>query len=140
MKSRYRVLSVSSSLAFSAGVLGALICFPACSGSDATPSGNAGAGAGGAASTDSCAVDDDCTLGEIEIEITKPSDCMCLYGCVYLPQTKMTAARRASQHQKLCKSDVDGQGQPCGIDDCIVPGTALCMNGKCQVAPSDPER
>lgn len=104
-----------------------------CSGSDVTPRGN-----GGAANTDACSVDDDCTFTEIDTEISKPTQCMCLYGCVYLPVTKLTAARRMQQHEKLCKPDVDGQGQSCGIDDCVVPGTVACVGGTCKVSSADP--
>lgn len=139
MKSTYCALSVWLSGALLAALLGA----SACSGSDLTPSGSAGASAqaggasaGGAASADACTVDDDCTLGEIEIEITKASDCMCLYGCVYWPETKLTAARRMQQYQKFCKPDVDGQGEACGIDDCAVPGGVSCVAGSCQASTS----
>ena len=106
-----------------------------CAGSDATGAGGAG-GAAGSPNTDTCSTDDDCTFGEIEHEITKPSECMCLYGCVYLPQTKMTAARRQAQHDRLCKPDFDGDGQPCGIDDCAVPGAVACVAGTCKAKPT----
>jgi hypothetical protein len=95
-------------------------------------------GSAGAANTDTCTVDDDCTFTEIDTEISEPSQCMCLYGCVYLPVTKITAARRLQQHGKFCKSDVDGQGQSCGIDDCVVPGTVACVAGTCKVSSTDP--
>ena len=140
MKSTRFALSVWLSGALFAALFGGV----ACSGSDVTPSGSAGASAqaggtsvGGAVSNGACTVDDDCTLGEIEIEITKASDCMCLYGCVYLPETKLTAARRMQQYQKFCKPDVDGQGQACGIDDCAVPGGVSCVAGSCQASNND---
>lgn len=128
--------------------IGLTILAAACSGSDVTPSPAGGAGssaAGGGPSiaggpSDACTVDDDCTLGEIDVEISKASDCMCLYGCVYIPQSKMTAARRAQQHDKFCKPDVDGQGQPCGIDDCAVPNAVVCVDGTCKVQTSPPDR
>jgi hypothetical protein len=104
-----------------------------CSGSDVTSTGGAGA-----PSTDACTVDDDCTFTEIDTEISKTSQCMCLYGCVYLPVTKITAARRMQQHEKFCKTDVDGEGNSCGIDDCVVPGTTVCTAGKCVVSSTDP--
>jgi hypothetical protein len=142
MKHIYPARSVSLFAAALAAPLGlaallALSSLPTgCSGSDVTAAG----GSAGAANTETCSVDDDCTLTEIDTEIGKASQCMCLYGCVYLPVTKMTAARRMLQHTKFCKPDVDGQGQPCGIDDCVVPGTVACVAGTCKVSSTDPEQ
>ena len=126
-----RPVSLSAVLALSL----LLVLSAGCSGSDVTP---VPGGSAGAPSTDSCTVDDDCTFTEIDTEISKGSQCMCLYGCVYLPVTKITAARRLQQHDKFCKADVDGQGNSCGIDDCVVPGTTACMAGKCVVSSTDP--
>ncbi len=127
--------SISLSVLLSA--LLALSALPTgCSGSDVTSTG--GAGSAGAPSTDACTVDDDCTFTEIDTEISKASQCMCLYGCVYLPVTKITNARRMQQHEKFCKPDVDGEGNSCGIDDCVVPGTVACVDGACKVSSTDP--
>jgi len=88
-------------------------------------------------STDTCAVDTDCIWGEIPKEILSATDCICLYGCVYLPQTKVTAARRGDQYKALCNPLKDGKGQPCGIDDCAGPGVIACIDGACKAAPKD---
>ena len=109
-----------------------VLALPCCNGSDVTSAGGAGGG------TDTCIVDDDCTFGEIDKDITMASECICLYGCVYLPVTKITAARRLQQHKKYCQAAFDGHGNPCGIDDCVVPGTVVCMAGTCQVSSTDP--
>jgi hypothetical protein len=82
----------------------------------------------------SCQVDADCGWGEIEHEILKPEDCVCLYGCPYIPLSKETVERRAAQHKQLCKPRYDGNGELCGIDDCAEPPTAVCNAGACQAA------
>jgi hypothetical protein len=87
--------------------------------------------------TDSCSSDADCTWGEISREIVMASDCPCLYGCPYLPQTKATVMRRSEQYKALCNALTNGNGQPCGIDDCAAPGAIACVDGKCQPAPHD---
>ena len=112
---------------------------PSCGGSAiqngaGSVSGSAGISGGGAPSTDTCTTADDCTWGEIAIEISKPSDCMCLYGCGYVAQTKTTAARREQQHATLCTPNKDGTGQSCGIDDCAAPGGITCLAGACRAA------
>jgi hypothetical protein len=88
-------------------------------------------------STDTCVADEDCQWGEISREILAASDCPCLYGCVYLPQTKTTVTRRMSQYKALCNPQTNGKGQPCGIDDCARPGAIACIEGACKAAPSD---
>jgi hypothetical protein len=87
--------------------------------------------------SDTCAVSADCTWGEIPKEIVSASDCACLYGCGYLPQTKTTATRRLQQHTALCDPQRDGKGSPCGVDDCAIGGPLACLGGVCQVAPRD---
>jgi hypothetical protein len=87
--------------------------------------------------TDTCVSNDDCIWGEIPNEILRASDCICLYGCVYLPQTKVTATRRGDQYKALCNPQTNGKGQPCGIDDCAVPGAIACLDGMCKAAPND---
>ncbi len=148
MKLAHSLRSVSLPVSLLGVWIGLTVLAAACSGRDVTPSATGSAGSSsaggpslaGAPNTDSCSVNDDCTLGEIDVEIAKASDCMCLYGCVYLPQTKVTAARRALQHQKFCKTNVDGQGQPCGIDDCAVPSRAVCVDGSCKVGSTTDDR
>jgi hypothetical protein len=87
--------------------------------------------------TDSCMADEDCTWGEIPKEILISTDCLCLFGCDYLPQTKVTAARRMAQYQALCNPHVDGNGEPCAVDDCATPGKVACTGGTCKAAPID---
>lgn len=81
-----------------------------------------------------CTVVSDCAWGEIEHEILSHKDCVCLYGCPYIPLSKETVERRAAQHAELCKSREDGNGDPCGIDDCAEPGALACNQGVCEAA------
>jgi hypothetical protein len=80
---------------------------------------------------DACRVDGDCTWGEIPHDIRAPSDCMCLFGCAYLAQNKMTQLRRAGQHLRLCTPGMDGHGNGCPIDDCAAPPPIRCVSGRC---------
>jgi hypothetical protein len=79
----------------------------------------------------SCKVDSDCAWGEIKHEILKKLDCVCLYGCPYLPLAKSAVSRRAQQHSDLCDPRSDGNGDPCGIDDCALPPPIVCEDGTC---------
>jgi hypothetical protein len=81
-----------------------------------------------------CKVDSDCAWGEIKHEILKKSDCVCLYGCPHLPLAASTVSRRAAQHEKLCASRSDGNGDPCGVDDCAMPPQIVCEDGACVAA------
>jgi hypothetical protein len=119
---------------------------PSCGGSTSTPptvTGGAGStqqggGAGTAVtSTDTCATNDECAWGEISKEILSAGDCPCLYGCPYLPQTKVTATRRGEQFKALCNPRMSGNGNQCGIDDCALPGAIACLDGACKAAPRD---
>lgn len=83
---------------------------------------------------DSCEVASDCAWGEIDHEILKPSDCVCLLGCPHIPLSKSTVERRASQHQQLCDPHRDGQGDPCPIDDCAQMPPLACSAGTCEPA------
>jgi hypothetical protein len=78
-----------------------------------------------------CESEGDCGWGEIGREIRVPSDCMCLFGCPYLPLSHVTIARRQAQYQALCDPQTDGQGNPCPIDDCIPPPPAMCIEDRC---------
>jgi hypothetical protein len=78
-----------------------------------------------------CNQDSDCAWTEISIEILKPSDCMCLYGCPYVAVNVQTAQRRAQQYSANCDSRHDGKGALCGIDDCMLPPALFCLNGTC---------
>jgi hypothetical protein len=82
----------------------------------------------------SCNRDSDCAWGEIPHEIEQASDCICLYGCPYLALSKETVDRRVAQAQSKCNPRQDGQGQPCGIDDCNMPPPAVCSQGACGAA------
>jgi hypothetical protein len=98
----------------------------------------AAGGTGGAAGSDSsCNIDIDCAWGEIGHEITKRADCLCLFGCPGLIQNTTTATRRQAQYAALCDPRTDGQGQPCPIDDCMMPPPLVCLNGQCAVASAD---
>jgi hypothetical protein len=93
---------------------------------------------GGAASTGgstgddkSCTQELDCTWTEISVEILKPTDCMCLYGCPYVIVNKTTADRRAQQYATNCNNTHNGKGELCGIDDCMMPPSLFCLDGTC---------
>jgi hypothetical protein len=79
-----------------------------------------------------CTIDSDCAWGEIEHEIRSKKDCVCLYGCPYIPLSKQTVDRRVAQHAQFCSARVDGNGDPCGIDDCAEPGAVVCNQGVCE--------
>lgn len=81
--------------------------------------------------TESCTVDADCGFGEIDHEILRRADCLCLYGCPYLPLNNVSIERRQSQYDELCEPGRNGRGQVCPIDDCISPPPAACVAGKC---------
>jgi hypothetical protein len=82
-----------------------------------------------------CAVADDCSWGEIPHEISRREDCVCRYGCPYLPLSKATVDRRFEQHKRYCDPHKDGDGTPCGIDDCVSLGALACSAGTCVAAP-----
>jgi hypothetical protein len=80
---------------------------------------------------DTCTVSTDCAWGEIDHEILTHSDCVCLFGCPYIPLSQTTVSRRNAQYAQLCTPDKDGQGNPCPIDDCAGPGPIACKAGHC---------
>jgi hypothetical protein len=88
-----------------------------------------------AASDTACTTDADCGWGEIGHEIVTPADCICLFGCPYIPLNQDTVDRRLAQHTTLCDPQHDGQGQPCPIDDCASPAPAMCIEGSCTGDP-----
>jgi hypothetical protein len=83
-------------------------------------------------SATSCTIASDCIWGEIDHEILAATDCVCLYGCPYLPMNQTTAQRRRTQYDALCNPRTNGNGQPCGIDDCAMPPTIQCAGGVCR--------
>jgi hypothetical protein len=109
-------------------------------GSDAGVSSDAGGSSSGAvdAGTDAapidttgCALATDCGFGEIDHEIQSASDCVCLFGCPYIPLNKTTIDRRNAQYKTHCTPGKDGNGQPCPVDDCASPPQPVCKAGKC---------
>ena len=90
-------------------------------------------GTGGDSAQSGCVQDSDCGIGEIDHEILSKRDCMCLFGCAYLPQTTAVIARRAAQYQSLCNPGVDGSGSPCPVDECIPPPQVVCINHACAI-------
>lgn len=118
---------------FAAVVLTAIALF-ACGTSVNTGNGgngSTGGGSGTGAPYDACATDADCAWGEIDHEIITSSDCICLFGCPYIPLSKATVERRQMQYQTLCTPGQDGQGNPCPIDDCAGPPQIQCQAGHC---------
>ncbi len=89
------------------------------------------AGNPGDGSTTACNVQADCAWGEIDHEILTAADCPCLYGCPYIRSNRTTVDRRRQQYAARCTPGYDGQGHACGIDDCIMPPTLLCVQGEC---------
>lgn len=98
--------------------------------------GQAGSGGGGQPSETYCEDASDCSWGEIDHEILEQSDCLCLFGCAFLPLNQQTVMRRNQQYQSLCDPSVDGEGNPCPIDDCIAPPEPTCVDNTC--GPEDP--
>ena len=90
-----------------------------------------GTGTGGADASRTCATAGDCTWGEIEHDILSPADCICLFGCPGHVQNVTTYQRRQQQYFALCDPNVDGQGNPCPIDECIQPPPLACVEGLC---------
>jgi len=82
-----------------------------------------------------CMVDSDCTWGEIDHEILSRADCVCLLGCPHIEQNKATTARRMAQYQALCTPGRDANGNPCPVDDCVVPPPLHCVSGAGICAP-----
>jgi len=64
--------------------------------------------------SESCSVSSDCVFGEIDHEIRRGTDCLCLYGCPYLPLNRASIERRQSQYDELCNPGEDGNGNSCG--------------------------
>lgn len=126
-----------------AAAVGAVVALVAC-GNTVTVNGSGGGvstTSGSSTSTgpvDACMVPADCAWGEIDHEILSPADCPCLFGCPHIPLSTTTVARRNAQYQQLCKPGVDGQGNPCPVDDCATPGALACQAGKCVAAPAGP--
>jgi hypothetical protein len=75
----------------------------------------------------------DCGYGEFAHDILSPSDCPCSFGCPFLPLLETTIQRRQAQYDALCNPRHDGQGNPCGVDDCVVPPPVTCRDGACVV-------
>ena len=101
----------------------------------ATIGGNNGFG-GFVGDVTGCVEASDCGWGEIDHEILQATDCICLFGCPYLPLNQQTVARRLQQYQNLCNPQVDGRGNPCPVDECMQPPPATCVDGMC--GPIDP--
>ena len=105
-------------------------------GKGATSGGDAGGVDAGADPSDTeCETASDCGYGEIEHEIVSKADCVCLYGCPYLPLNQATIERRKTSHAKLCDPRTDGKGQLCGVDDCVPLTAAMCVDHVCRAAP-----
>jgi hypothetical protein len=92
---------------------------------------SAGGSAGTAGSDNACQQASDCAWGEISHEILSKADCVCLFGCPYLPQNRTTVERRRAQYNALCTPGQNGQGMPCPVDDCIDMPDLSCVNSVC---------
>jgi hypothetical protein len=103
--------------------------------------GGAIAGTGGVVMTDAglpvgtvaCTAASECTWGEIDHEILAKTDCMCLFGCPYIPMNQTTFTRRQLEYKNLCDSRYDGSGQLCPIDECARPPAIACVDNACGV-------
>jgi hypothetical protein len=78
-----------------------------------------------------CMENADCVWGEIDHEITRREDCICLFGCPSIIQNVETRDRRAMQYEMFCDPRFDGMGEPCPVDDCIPPPPLFCREGVC---------
>lgn len=79
-----------------------------------------------------CQTSTDCAWGEIDHEIVRSTDCVCLLGCPMLVLNRVTVDRRQAQYRSLCTPGRDGMGNPCPIDDCSQPPPLVCRDGACQ--------
>lgn len=79
-----------------------------------------------------CLTDRDCAWGEIGIEISSSDQCMCLFGCPYIPMNVPTAKRRTAQYAQYCRPGFGAGGRPCPIDDCAMPPQMVCRDSSCQ--------
>jgi hypothetical protein len=100
-------------------------------GSGGAPGKGGSSGAGGGRPPDACLISSDCDWGEIDREILSADACPCLYGCPGIALSRETIQRRQAQYDALCTPGRDGKGQPCGIDDCIVPPPLACIAQRC---------
>jgi hypothetical protein len=132
-----------------APIAGIALLLVACGGIVTVPGGSSGSSTGSSSSGgsssssgafsdagvpgpyDTCSVAGDCGWGEIDHEILSPSDCICLFGCPYIPLSKVTVDRRTAQYNMFCTPGKDGQGNPCPVDDCAGPGPIACKAGHC---------
>jgi hypothetical protein len=89
---------------------------------------DAGSGDAGQAT---CTVNEDCVWGEIDHEITRREDCICLFGCPSYILNRQTRDRRQEQYTEHCDPRFDGMGDPCPVDDCITPPPLFCREGVC---------
>lgn len=115
-----------------AAIACAALSFIACGGKVILANDDAGVSSGGP--YDTCSAPTDCAWGEIDHEILSSSDCVCLFGCPFIPLSKATVDRRKTQYAASCTPGEDGQGNPCGIDDCASPPQIDCQAGKCVAA------
>ncbi len=108
------------------------------SGGSSETGGSENQGSGGSQPVDatSCQTATDCGWGEIDHEILESTDCICLLGCPYLPLSQDAIDRRLEQYQNLCNPQVDGAGNPCPIDECMMPPDPTCVDNVC--GPVDP--
>jgi hypothetical protein len=106
-------------------------------GNGAGAGGENAAGSGGVSGVDTtrCETASDCGYGEIDHEIVQKSDCLCLFGCPYIPLNKATIERRKASYAKLCDPTKDSQGKPCPIDDCVPLEAVVCDDHVCRAAP-----
>jgi hypothetical protein len=119
----------------------ALACSLGCGTATDLGAGDAGAATGGATgtggATQACTRAADCTWTEIDVEIRSTRDCMCLFGCPSIVVNQATATRRQQQFEAFCSYGEDGQGNPCPIDECVIPPALECRAGQCAVAGAD---
>ena len=108
----------------------------AAGGSGQTGGGENQGGGGNSVDATSCEAASDCGWGEIDHEILDSADCICLLGCPYLPLNQATIDRRLGQYQTHCDPQVDGNGNPCPIDECMLPPDPTCADNVC--GPLDP--
>jgi hypothetical protein len=99
--------------------------------------GTVATGGSGGGWTTSCVTATDCVWGEIDHEILQSTDCTCLFGCPSLIQNVATRDRRQTEYSVVCTPGYDGQGNPCPIDDCMMPPPLECVAGECSVVSVD---
>lgn len=87
-----------------------------------------------------CMVDADCAWSDIDHEIHRLSECVCVFRCPLFPVSSETAMRRAAQRDGVCEPGLIGPQAHCDDKNCAPAPPIACIDGLCREAeePSEP--